>query len=741
MSITKTAGGLVAGALVLLAMGVTPGVQAQGKVKFSDDLAKDVIRTSHTNWSLQYRQATLFDGKELAVNKRELSRQYAMQEYVAEVRDGRPTKLYRSYDAITGKNKLWVTEAGDPVEVDATDPRSGHTFVFNVDGDGTCTLALEPLQLLAAKEIHSAATDHSPRLAPGGETEVGASWNVAARDCGFVGIMGAGEKLTELEVTATCDGVNAGEDGRELAWVSYTLSAKSAYREVSELDGSEAANIECEYSINGKAAYVPGGSLALWTHSGTCAAKGKMGGTDATLAISWSASRQFFYGSLRDVRVDNGKDGPDTVDDLYTAKAGAVPAHEVVIAREGAISRLQTFDPAARKITKTLAALPKGIYFTDLALSQDRKRVAFRSNGNKGISIAEANVFMLELESGQVNQLTPSWATNNGVPMPLDTGKTVTITGRLVWFDDERGINRHDGLNIGWVRIDQTTCFSTIDGMSGKFKLENVPANASILICALASLPNYSNGKSRGWRFLPDGKAMASTVILTGESDKDIGDLTVRPPAVEFGYGAPSFAKGGDVVCNRYPGSAVAIVGYPKRTWREVEVDANLGLLTGALAVSPDASMLSFVTDSSGRKGSVHFYDSRGKEVWGTPLADNVEVSFSSQGAWLADGSGWVCTAGAPGWLGKKLQGMPGLIYASPAEKRVTFARKWPQLGGHTCKSIAVNKEGTVAYLVFHFTDEKGVTWGDLWQWDSVTDTLTRLTHLGDVLNVANIGR
>lgn len=735
--------GLVALGAAGMVLAVLCGVpaQSQAAASFTDNLDQNVIRSSLTKVHSSVRQAYLFDGNETSASKKELSREYAMQEYVAAAGGGRPTKLLRSYDQIQGTDKLWITADGDPVETPAVDGRSRHTFVFNVDPSGNCKLAEEAMQLVEAKDIHAAATDHTPRLAPAGEAQAGATWQVSAADFGFAGVMGVEEKMSETSVSVTFDETRKDDAGRALAWLSYTASIKSGYRTVNEFDGSETANFSVEYEIQGKAAYLVGGHIMALTSTGTCKAKGKAGGMDCTIEVSWTMSRDFAYGALVDASADNGSEGPNEVSDLYTAKTGAVAANEIVIARAGSISRIQSFDPAARKISKTLAALPKGYNFNELALSPDRKRIAFRSNGNSTISIAEANVFVLELESGVVNQITPSWATNEGITKPLDTGKTVTVTGRLVWFDDEKRIDRTDGLYVGWVRVDHTACFSKIDGTTGKFRLENVPANTSIFIHAYASLPNYTNGKSRGYRFLPDGKAMAATVLLTGDSDKDIGDLKISPPAVEHGYGSPSFAKGGDVVCNRYPGSTVAIVGYPKRTWKEQEVDANLGLLTGAMAVSPDARMLSFVTDSSGGKGSLHFYDSRGKEVWGTALAEGVEVSFSSQGAWLADGSGWVCTAGAPGWLGKARFGLPGLLYAAPAQKQVTFARKWPQLGGYTCKSVALNKEGTVAYLVFHFTDEKGVTYGDLWQWDSTTDTLSRLTNLGDVLGVANIGR
>lgn len=738
--LTRVAFAVAVVALLALAIsGPKAAGQAQN-VNFTDRLEKNTIRSSMTKTSSNVRTAYLYDGNETGAQRTEGERQYAMQEYVAEASDGRPTKLYRSYDQFGGKDIMRVTEDGQPIETPATDTRSRQTFVYSIDSSGNFTLANELLQVMDEKGLHAAASDNTPMLAPSAAVKAGDSWEVSARDFGFVGLLGAEEKISEAEISATLEGVKENDAGLSVATLSFKASLKSNYRTVNSFDGSETANLNAAYSITGSAAYLVGGRMLSFQAAGEATAKGKANTMDCAITVSYTMAREFSYGALLDVAADNGSEGPTEAADLYTAKLDQVPENQIVIARAGSIGRLQTFDPSSRKIVKTVAALPKGVDFNDVALSKDRKRIAFRSNGNNQISIAEANVFVLELESGVLNQITPNWATNEGIAKPLDTGKTCTITGRLVWYDDEFKRERSDGLNIGWVRVDHTHCFSPIDSTTGKFKLENVPSGTSILLQAYANLPNYSSGKSRGWQFSPSGKATASTVMLT-DGDKDIGDFKINPPAGEHGYGSPSFAKGGDVVCNRYPGASIAIVGYPKRTWKAVDVDANLGLLTGGMSVSPDAQMLSFVVDSAGGNGSIHFYGSNGKELWGTGLAEGVEVSFRSQSAWLADSSGWVCTAGAPGWLGKDRFGMPGLIYASPAKKQVTFARKWPQLGGYACKSIALNKEGTIAYLVFHFTNEKGVTYGDLWQWDSTTDTLSRLTNLGDVLNVASIGR
>ena len=733
---------LTASAVTLaLAVLASAPAQSQASAVITDRLEKNTIRSSHTKSQFSVRTAYLYDGSETGASKTEGTREYAMQEYVAESQNGRPTTLYRSYDQFTGKDISRLTEDGQPIEAPAVDMRSRQTFVFAIDGNGAKKLTNEFL-FLDAKDLHNAASDNTPMLAPDGEAKVGATWEVSAQSFGFVGVMGADEKLSEAEISAALDGIKNDEAGRSLASVSFKATVKSNYRATNSFDGSEIANMNVEYTIAGKAAYLVGGRMVAFESAGTCKARGKNNGMDCAIDASFSFVREFSYGFLIDVAAENGNEGPAETTDLYTAKLGGVPENQIVLARNnGSIGRLQTFDPASRKVVKTVMALPKGLSLADAALSKDRKRIAFRSSGNNTISIAESNVFVLELENGILNQITPTWATNEGVAKALDTGKTCTVTGRIVWRDDEFNRDRTDGIIIGWVRVDHTSCFSTIDGTTGKFKLDNVPANTSVLISAFVNLPNYSNGKSRGEKFAPSGKASAMTVHLLDEGNKDIGDLRVNPPSVDYGYGAPTFGADGKVICNRYPGATVAIVGYPNRSWEEKEIDANLGLLTGGLSASPDGKLMSFVVDSVGGSGSVNFYNAAGKAVWSTGLAEGVEVSYTSQAAWLADSSGWVCTAGSPGWLGKDRFGMPGLLYASPSEKRVVFARKWPQLGGYSCKSIALNKEGTIAYLVYHVTNEKGVIFGDLWQWDSTTDTLSRLTNLGDVVGVANIGR
>jgi hypothetical protein len=197
---------------------------------------------------------------------------------------------------------------------------------------------------------------------------------------------------------------------------------------------------------------------------------------------------------------DNGKEGPDAAAEILTYKHGAADAGHLLIARnDGKIARIQVFDPESRKIVKTLLAMPGSNSIANLALSPDRKRVAFSSNLNAGISVSTHDIFVLEFESGKINQVSPSWATNDGIAKPLDTGKTCTVTGRIKWFDDDPQFrrDRHDGFT-GMARIDQTPCIAVI-GSDGKFKLENVPVGIPLLLDIHGRLPNYSDGKSRGW--------------------------------------------------------------------------------------------------------------------------------------------------------------------------------------------------------------------------------------------------
>ncbi len=433
----------------------------------------------------------------------------------------------------------------------------------------------------------------------------------------------------------------------------------------------------------------------------------------------------------------NGGEGPDSVDSIQAFKHGAVdPAHIVIARNNGKLARIQVFDPASKKIVKTVLAMPGANTIATLALSPDRKRIAFSSNLNAGISISSSDIFVLELESGKLNQVSPYWATGDGIAQPIKTEKTCTVTGRIIWADDDPQFrrDRHDGFT-GAVRIDHTPCAAVVN-VDGTFKLEGVPVGVPLLLDIHGRLPNYSNGKMRDALMVYAGATMVDMTLEA--SGKDLGDVRIHPGHVQTSYDRPCW-QGDALWLNASAWTQSYKAGYPKHSWEKVDFGA-LELMYGGFSVSRDGKYAAMCRDSSGGKGAVHFYDTKGKHLWAAEVP-GATLAYWAEGAWTSNGA-WLCTADAESMLDKNRFGAPALVYASREAKQAGVVRLWPQLTGHSMKSIAMDEKNDTGFFVTHkYVAETQITIGDAWMWDSSSDTLTRLTSLGDVLCLAGYGR
>ncbi|MCC6573448.1 MAG: hypothetical protein IT462_06620 [Planctomycetes bacterium] len=657
----------------------------------------------------------------------EATRDYVAHDWFTHVSNGVPTEIVRSYEAITGKEK---TKSGDmdAIELDAVDSRANNTIAINISG-GKRTLKGEAGPAMQEKDTANALADLSPRLLPGKTVSVGDKWSVPADNLSVPYGCAGGEVIKSADCTVELKSF-AEENGQRAAILAIGCKMTTYLEIINPYDDNASTKMTTEWEIGGEAAVDPddGRLLALALQSkGT--ATGKMGGMNCSISGESFERNDYTYGVVTDNPVDNGSEGPDSVKETYTAKLGKIAEGHIVIARnDGTTSRLQVFDPSTGKIVKTLCALPKGIMIDDLAINAARDKIAFVSTGNSEISIADANVFTFETATAKINQITPEWATGDGLATALKSEKTGTITGRLVWRDTEENRDRSDGLNIGAVRVDHTLCFSTI-GSDGRFEIKDVPVGASLFVYAWARLPNFKNGKPR---HILSNTATGNTVLIMPEGNKDIGDLQIAPPIVDQGYMNPTFA-GDSLWCNHTGFSTSYRVGLGKREWKQFPFGTQVQ--SGALSISSDGKQLCMVTD-----GSLRFFDTgSGSEIWSTGVA--AKVGYNSSSAWLPGDHGCVVSGNIDGFYGSGKFGVPVLLYANTDKKSLVFARKWPQFTGSEMKSVAV-AGADVAYFVLHTPDvAKNVTYGNLFKWDANTNIVTRLTSLNDVISVAALGR
>jgi hypothetical protein len=662
---------------------------------------------------------------------------FRVEEWVTAMESSRASEVCRSYRNIDIQNTTGI--GAEKITVPGSDWKVNQTYLMKVKADGAREINHETLATSDDEIRRHVQRDVDIDLLPGREVKVGESWKVAKEKLGLIALSTPADKIDTADVSVKLESAVSTKAGDLVANLSISGTLKISTVVDSGFGDKPETELSSDVKFSGTAQFsVTRGQMIHYEWKGDGSARGRMGGTDVSAVATFAEVNDYGYASVFDNKVENGKEGPDSATDIQTFKYGAVDAAHILIARnDGKVARIQVFDPVSRKVIKTLLAMPGTNSLNTLALSPDRKRVAFSSNLNAGISIADMDVFVLELESGKINQVSPGWADNNGIAQPLDSGKTTTLSGRIVWYDNDEQVrrDRSDGFT-GSARLDHTTCHVVV-GVDGKFTLTGVPANTPVLLHIRGRLPNYSNGKTRGAFEQWAGLTTVSMVIE--ESGKDLGDVRITPGSVDHRHDRPCW-QGDSLWVNLSGWTRSYKVGYPKHTWEQVDFGKELELLCGGFSVSRDGKLVAQVRDSSGGNGALHMYEISGKHLWSVALP-GATVSYTAEGAWTADGN-WACTAGIDNTMGKGYFGAPGLVIAQPGQKVGGLYRSWPQLYGHAMVSLALDESSSVGYMVTHKYDpDKNMTYGDAWAWDSTTDAMIRLTSLGDVICVASYGR
>jgi DNA-binding beta-propeller fold protein YncE len=430
-------------------------------------------------------------------------------------------------------------------------------------------------------------------------------------------------------------------------------------------------------------------------------------------------------------------------------KVGKIDANHLVAVhgRPGGVT-IDVFDPAARKVVANLAAFPEGVGVDHVAVSPDRRRVAFTSKLNNLMTLFVWNIFVIECETGALNQVTPDQATNEGLAKPLaGTGRAV-LTGRLVWFDAERG-GKSSSFLQGNVRIDGIEELAIL-GPDGTFRIENVPVVepfSSFLLYARATLPRTSRQN------MTQAQGQVTITVKPGET-KDVGEIAVRPPCVDLAFGYPSWGKDGLFVSGIGNGYC-QFAGYPKpkREGRDKSFLDWTFLEPCGVMASPDGNYVAGADKWSNNDPSnfqtarcIVFFDARtGRPVKRADLGDPNVLAIGSghHGAWLPDSSAVLI----PGWFsrfgsGEEDVAMAPCLYAATPAGQCSLAKVWKEAAGKgqiTC--IAPDPAGQVVYLVFSAMQEGGGSANDIWAWNRGTDATAQLTETGNVISIASAGR
>ncbi|MCB9893501.1 MAG: PD40 domain-containing protein [Planctomycetes bacterium] len=688
---------------------------------------------------------TISPGTPYAVtNDLEVHKQSLIHEWNRSVQDGRATEVWRSYVAITA-NEVTYTDLGngpERVTTPATEWKRDQTVAMKVAKDGTREITHETWDFVGERDRRYIQLDREADLLPGREVKVGESWNAPAGGLGLIAYSGPDDKITSSDIKVTFKGTKQADNGDTLAQLTVSGTVNFKTEAASPMGADYATDLTAEASLSGGAIFnITSGHMLGYAWTGNATSRGRWQGSDIASTAEFSESDDYSYGMITDKPVDNGSAGPGEATEVKGFPSAAVDPDHVVIARnDGKIARIQVLDPSTGKIVRTLMVMPGSFTLNNLALSPDRKRVAFASSLNGLISLNRTNVFVLELATGEVNQVSPHWADNKGITKPISTGKTATLTGRVVWKDTDPQVNRdrNDGFT-GYVRIDQTPCIARVAD-DGTFTVTSVPVGVALLLEIRGSLPfNFTNGKPRGGTdsmARTAGTSMAS--LLIDEDGKNLGEVRLQTHYGDRGVDRPNW-DGDTLWINESAWTSCYKVGYPEHSWKQVQF-GELTLLFGGFAVSPDGKQAAFCRDSSGGAGSVWMFDTKGKHLWHADVA-NATLSFGAEGAWTSDGY-WVCTAGIENTMGKELYGAPALVIAIPQNKQATLLGAWPQLAGHRMVSVCVDKSASIAsFVTLQTVPGKSIVLGNLWQWNALTNSLVRLTSLNDVVAVASYGR
>ena len=427
-----------------------------------------------------------------------------------------------------------------------------------------------------------------------------------------------------------------------------------------------------------------------------------------------------------------------------TAKLEVVADGHLVVARNGATPAIVILDPATGKEVKTVAKFAKGVGVDHVALSADRKHVAFASQLNNRISIFRWNIFVLDLPTGEVNQITTDQATNKGLAKPRAGEGMGKITGRLVWKDEEKG-GLSDQFNFGRVQVDGSEAIGFLkDG--GKFTIENIACSkpfSNVLIYANAMLPRTSKNEM--------GMAQTSLAVNVkpGETT-DVGDLQVSKPAVSMGYGYPTWTVNG-LAFSAIGYTGTYFISYPERKTVAVgkSVLDHLFMEPAGAVVSPDGAHVAGAdkwcnNDVNNYKVErcIELFDGAGKHDKRVSLGDPSvnQISAQHHGTWLKDSSMFL----TPGWTSdmENFKLMIPCVFAVTPAGEAGILKQWPEYATKAdIVSITPDAAGKTLYLVVQSTDESGVTRGDVFAWTRESDELKQITQWGDVQSISNCGR
>ena len=734
-----------------LMVGMSARVAADGEKYLLDDKLSVGLRRSIEVKREYTEKSGLMVGEEtVATTERTFWTNSLTHEWFMELHpDGAPKRVMRTYEKLKRESQaVTTTKYTDPIKsprAEITDPRKGGIYVIGIDEKGERKVEGETPNLVWEHDKKRVKAPLEMDILPHKEVAVGESWTISGEKCEVLydcedSLIDKSdpEPFESGDLTISIESFGKADRGiaaslRIDGVLKYRLKKKAAYGDEIVTDILTEATVKGEATIELSTGHMLRRLLEVsFTRSG------KKDGTETSGTATLRDERNYHTAFIFEAPPDNGADdvsaGP--VKETQAFKHEKVAAGHIVLGLnppEG--GRIVEFDPATKKRVKTLLVLPAGKYVDHLALAPSRDKIAFSSTINNEISVSPWNVFVLELASAKLNQVTPSWATGDGLAQPLNS-QFGTVTGRVEFYDDYERAVRSDDIS-GDAQLDQSRCHDVL-GAGGSFKLESAPSGI-LLLRVKAKLPKprhgIPNGVSVGFR---DASIVTLVTVKAGETT-NVGTLRLNIGAVDMIYCNATWAKTG-LMGQLHSSGMLWEAGYPSRTW-QMDTKPTLAHWPAGVALNPQGN--SFAFTSWGSDSGFNLVDPQSRKlIKRIELGDiGAEIPFNAKLSW-ADGGMVILTGGMARCRYEFSADAPAIIAFGLEAGKAQVLKTFPEWSGRVIRDVTVSDDDRLLYIMVSgnmpTTKEER---NELYCWDPQTDTMTRLTSFNYVLSVSNSGR
>jgi hypothetical protein len=707
---------------------------------------------------IQRQRATITNGQVTAQEIDAYQRQLLLRETVTAVHDsGRPARIVRFYEMWQDGGKrqrqdAWGGAGTSALGSLAGDDRPGSIVTLTLpDGRGTRKLAGASKELTDASKKAVVRARHTD-WRPGNRVRVGASWSIAPKKMVAPAWCEPTAAYESGSLKATLTAVGTGGDGRRTATVGISGTVQFLYTEPTHDGTGIAQQARSQVTLSGRAVYDLESRLLLQQRiEGTVQESRNEFGTTVQAAGQFVDAMQRTYSAFITTRDVNLVAKPPAGGDAKPVETGGVTAWpggpvadgHIVVARADAEAghHIDVLNPDSGTIQRRIARLPAGASLHDLALSPDRKRIAFASDLNAGISFAQTNLFVVDLTTGTLRQVTPGWADGHGLAKPLPDAPTGTIRGRVFTRSQFGPVY---STTAGLVFVEQTSIQAAINS-DGTFTIPNAPVG-TIGLMFKAGFPTTAGGEVL--------IGFLDAVVAPGQIT-ELGDVELNLATRDFGYRAPTFVGNdrllGEVDAMDWMVDTAIPGGKPDadapdrafahrqlagvNLWTHLAVEPG-GKRIAALGWSTTSRLLHVLDGESGEKTAAF-------PAWTGP--HGLTSVDTGRGVWIPGSDGLIlpCTmAGGcgsmPGFLAALLEGPIAEGETGP----VTIGlRGFPEWAGGTVRltnALQAADGATIGFIAETIDAQtQSVTAADLYIWDRNSDAVVRLTAGHTVLSAA----